>query len=282
VKDQATALRDLMAKMPRVRPAPLDGTPTLVIGSGKGGVGKSVLSVLTAGALAAEGARVLLVDGDQNLANLHVLLGVQPLARLETLLHGDGDPADLVVPVRDGLWLLPADSGAESLHGTTPIERARLHHRVSTMFADYDAVVVDSGAGIESVVRICTIAATSLVLVTLPEPAALTDAYAVLKIVNYQIPALPVDVMMNRSSDAEGRDAFEKLQAASLRFLTRDVEYLGAIPDDSHISRTIRSGGSLIDGALGGAAAQAVATATARWKAMRVPSPDSAMTAARS
>ena len=129
--DQAETLRRRPAPASRMSRASRAGcpVPTFVLGSGKGGVGKSVLSVLLGTALAATGRRVLLFDGSQNQGNLHILLGVHPAPRLEALLTGAAQPADLLVEVRERLWLLPADSGTEALHALGPTDRARLHLR---------------------------------------------------------------------------------------------------------------------------------------------------------
>ena len=123
-------------------------TPTIVVGSGKGGVGKSVVSVLIATALAAQGRCVLLLDGDQNLANLHVLLGVRSKARMESMLGGEIDPPGLVQSVAPNLWLLAGESGAESLYALEAVNRARLQHRLSELYHRFDVVVVDARTGI--------------------------------------------------------------------------------------------------------------------------------------
>lgn len=248
MNDQAAQLRAMMAGLRR-EPVPPAGPPTIVVGSGKGGVGKSVVSALLAQRLAAEGRRVLLVDGSQNLGNQHVLFGIHRGATLEHLLTDAVSPRDLLVGVTEQLWLLPADSGAESLQGLGALDRARLHHRLSVLYSDFEAVIVDAGAGIDSVMRVCTMGATRLILVTLPEPAALTDAYATLKIVHAQLKDLPVDVLINRVADArEGPQAHERLATAAERFLHRSIRYLGAIWEDDEIRRAVRAPGRLATG----------------------------------
>lgn len=260
MNDQAAMLRAMMAGRRR-EPVEPSGPPTLVVGSGKGGVGKSVLSVLLAQRLAAEGRRVLLVDGTQNMGNLHVMLGVRQGARLEDLLAEEVRPADLLVPLAEGLSLLPADSGAESLYALGSVDRARLHHRLSWLYDDFDAVVVDAGPGLESVVRVSTMRATRLVVVTVPEPAALTDAYATIKIVQFQVADLAIDVLVNRVGDPrEGPQAFERLATATQRFLQRDIRYLGAIPEDDAIRQAVRGPGRLALG-LGGSPADTAMSA---------------------
>ena len=196
----------------------------IVVGSGKGGVGKSLVSVMLGLALAREGHRTLLFDGDQHLGNLHVMLGIRPRARREAVLQVPVAPSELVQPVADNLFLLPADSGAETYAELDPLDRARLELRLQGLYDRFDVVVVDAGAGLDSVMQASTVRTTHLLVVTAPEPAALTDAYALLKIMHGRQPQLAMDVLVNRViDDHEGDHAFAKLAAACERFLRRAV-----------------------------------------------------------
>lgn len=245
MKDQASALRQLQAEAPRA-PAARATVPAFVLGSGKGGVGKSVLSVLLAGSLARMGKRVLLFDGSQNQGNLHILLGVRPAGRLDALLAGKSEPSEMVTPVTERIALVPGACGAEAVYALAPVDRARLHHRLSSLYEAFDVVIVDSGPGIDSVVR-ATIRATRLVVVTVPEPAALSDAYALVKITHLQVPSLPAGVLVNRvAHDQEASAAFDRLALASRKFLTKELSFLGAFPDDDAIQRAVRSPGRLL------------------------------------
>lgn len=213
----------------------------IVVGSGKGGVGKSVLSVMLAWTAAARGRRVLLVDGDENLANLHLLLGIRPAARHDAVLYGAVAPPDLLRPIAENLWLLPGDSGAETLQALGAVDRARLSHQLSTVYDEFDLVIVDAGAGIDSVVRAASLRASRLVVVTMPEPAALADAYALMKLVHLQLPTLPLDLLVNRCESAEeGRAVFDRLASACERFLRRGVRFLGAVPEDEAVRQAVR------------------------------------------
>jgi flagellar biosynthesis protein FlhG len=223
------------------------GPLVLVIGSGKGGVGKSVLSILFGAIAARAGRRVLLCDGDYNLANLHVLLGVRPGSRIDELLLGTVEPDTLLRPIQDRLWLLPGASGGESLQALEALDRARLHQRLTSTFAGFDVVIIDAGAGVDSVLRATTIGASRLVLITSPEPAALTDAYAVLKLVHLRASTLPVDVLVNQcQGDMEGRIAFDKLAIAAERFLRRGIRFLAAVGEDSTIRAAVREPASCL------------------------------------
>ncbi|HUK64808.1 MAG TPA: AAA family ATPase, partial [Dongiaceae bacterium] len=157
MKDQASALRERGPRVAAARDVVPDATRddvrALVVGGGKGGAGVSVLSVLLASAMARRGRRVLLLDATLNLGNLHVLLSCPPAHTLRSLLAGEVMPHELVIPVAERLWLLPAESGAESVHALTPMDRARLYVRLASLMDDYDVTVVDAGTGLDSVLR---------------------------------------------------------------------------------------------------------------------------------
>lgn len=213
----------------------------VLVGSGKGGVGKSVLSILLAAEAAHAGRRVLLFDADFTLGTLHLLLGLRPVARVDALLDGEIEPKDLVRQVSRNLWLLPGTCGAERLHDLPALDRARLELRLSAVFSNYDLVVADSGAGLDGAVRTATMTANRLIVVTTPEPAALNGAYALMKIAHLRTPALPIDVLVNRcASDAEGTAAFDKLAVACDRFLSREIHLMGTIAEEAQLALAAR------------------------------------------
>jgi flagellar biosynthesis protein FlhG len=248
VNDQAQGLRALgAATRDSCAASEPDGPPAIVLGSGKGGVGKSVLSVMLAAAFARSGRRTLLLDGAQNQGNLHILLGVRPAGTLSAVLSSDLEPAALQVPVAENLTLLPGDSGAEALYSLGALDRARLHRRLSALYDDFEIVVIDGGSGIESAVRAGGIRASRLAIVAAPEPASMADAYALLKIVHLQLPSLPIEVMVNRvTADEEGQAVFDRLHLAAGRFLRRELPYLGCIREDDALRLGARRPGALL------------------------------------
>lgn len=216
-------------------------TTRIVVGSGKGGVGKSLVSVMLAAAAAGRGREVLLLDGEQNLANLHVLLGVGARGSIESVLNGRARAEELVQPVAENLWLLPSESGAEALYALGALERARLHSRLVELCRRYEVVVVDAGAGIEGVVRAATLGADRVLLVTAPEPTALMDAHALVKILSLQAPHIPIDVVVNRCiAEDEGQGAFARLAAASEQFLNRRLHLAGILLEEPLIAAAVR------------------------------------------
>jgi flagellar biosynthesis protein FlhG len=246
VKDQASALRNRphRQEFPEI-PAE---SPAIIVGGGKGGVGVSVLATLLASGLARSGARVLLMDATLNQGNLHVLLGASPTLTLESVLSGEASPEDLVMPVSENLWLLPAASGAERVHALTPMDRARLQVRLAGVMDAYDVTVVDAGTGIEGVLRATLTRSTRVVAVTSPEPAALADTYALVKILSHEAPTIPVDLVVNRTFDAaEGEAACARLTDAAARFLGRSLGSLGSVAEDVALARAVRHAQSLLD-----------------------------------
>jgi flagellar biosynthesis protein FlhG len=216
-------------------------TCRIVVGSGKGGVGKSVVSVMLAAVAAERGREVLLLDGEQNLANLHVMLGVGVRGSIESVLGGRVRAEELVQPVAEHLWLLPSESGAEGLYALDALERARLHCRLVSLYQRYEVVIVDAGAGIEGVVRAATLGADRILLVTAPEPTALMDAHALVKILTLQAPHVPIDVLVNRcAGEDEGQDAFVRLAAASEQFLNRELNLAGILLEEPPIAAAVR------------------------------------------
>ncbi len=220
----------------------------LVVGSAKGGVGASALTVMCGVKLAQQGRRVLLLDGSQNLGNLHVLLNVSPRGSLHGVLTGAAQPQSLVQSVTNNLWLLPADSGDEAMYALNATDRARLHYQLSTLYDGFDVVIVDAGPGLESVVRASAMGASRLLVVLMSEPSAITNSYALIKIVDYQLPQLPIYVIANRTRDAaEGLDAFEQLAAQCAGALRRELGYLGCVPADANLHSTTRGSGQSVE-----------------------------------
>jgi flagellar biosynthesis protein FlhG len=265
VTDQARALRNTRPLTFEPPTHNIEDGTAIVVGSGKGGVGKSLVAVTIASSLAASGKRVLLVDADFNLGTLHVLLGVRPSIQPEVLLDPDASVESLVVPVCHNLWLMPAASGAESLQRLGPHERVRWHRRVTQLFPDYDAVIVDCSAGLDGALRVTAMQASRLLLVTTPEPAALTSAYALIKLVHGRLPRLPIDILVNRTVHPdEGAAAVSRIHEACQRFLGREVRYLGAIDEDPGMRASLAHPERLVDPAAAGRAQERLREILAR------------------
>lgn len=251
-RDQAWDLRAARSARGAAEPA---GGLVVAVASGKGGAGKSALSVLVARAFAASGRRTMLVDGAVEPGHLHVLLGVCAEYGPRAVLDGDVPVSALPVSVADGLWLVPGEAGGEVRDRLSAVDRARLLNRLTALADGADALVVDAGPGLDNALAAAASRATRVVLVAVPEPAALSDAYAVLKVLTAQLPALPVSVIANRVSGAgEGRQVFERLDLASRRFLSRPLEYAGAVTERAELAAAVRHPGALLQVPIGDAA----------------------------
>ena len=226
--------------------APTDTAGPLVyaIASGKGGVGKSILSVLLAAEFARRGRRVLLMDGAAGEGDLHVLLAVCPAAEPELPLEPGSEARPTAVA--DRLWVLTGDAYSTAATRSDARERARAHLRTTALFDGYDDVVVDAGPGLEAALR-STMRCTRLLAVAVPEPASLYSAYGLIKAVDAQVPDLPIDLLVNRASaEAEGTRAFEILGLACRRYLDRELTLRGTIPERAEVRRAVQTPGRLV------------------------------------
>ena len=251
--DQASGLRQLMK-------APVaSGCRVIVVCSGKGGVGKTTVTANLALTLQARGKRVLLVDADLGLANIDVLLGVVPPYHLGHVRRGDMGMRDIIFAHSSGVGLV---AGASGLFDLLDLDRLELEHLVQDLVAiesEYDIVLIDTGAGVGQAVLTFLEGADHVIVVTTPEPTALTDAYALMKLSVHQNVRNRFEVVINRCrDDAEGVAIADRLIRLAERFLHAPLTYLGAIPDDAAVGRSVRSQVPLVLGMPQSAAARAI------------------------
>ncbi|QBS37825.1 MinD/ParA family protein [Thermaerobacter sp. FW80] len=238
---------------------------TLLVASGKGGVGKSNLSLNLAIAARQLERRVLLLDADVGLGNAEILAGVSAPRHLGDVLAGRASLAEAVVPGPGGVDLLAGGHGMLEL---PPIDGLRWRH-VLAQVARYgwDLVVIDGGAGVGGAVRPQLLAAREVLVVTTPEPTALADAYAVIKLVAGRDPAQApqVWVAVNQvQGAAEGERAFARLAAVCRRFLGVEPRCLGTVPFDPQLRRAVQRQVPLLLAAPHSPAARAVAAMARR------------------
>lgn len=245
----------------------------IAIASGKGGVGKTTLSINFSTALQMMGQRTLLFDADFGLANVDVLLGLQPKLHLGHVLEGKAKLADTIVETNTGLRIIPSASGQRWLAEMSDEMRTGLIHGFSELSSEVDVLVIDTAAGITGNVLALAQAAQSVLIVVCDEPAAITDAYALIKVLSNDHRVRNFEVVANQTrSKGEGRNLFEKLQRVTDRFLDVQLEYAGDVPFDDNIRSAIQQQRALVDWKPGTPAARAIHD-LAR-KAMTWPQPD--------
>jgi flagellar biosynthesis protein FlhG len=253
--DQASTLR-LMATIPPTPPTAFtDGTRninmnsltnmshtrTIAVTGGKGGVGKSNVAVNVALELAALGRRVSLLDADLALANADVLLGINPTYHLGHVLSGQRTLAEVVIEVEEGIRLLPGGSGIEELANLSFNQNSRLIAELRAMEEESDFMVIDTAAGIASNVMGVLYAADEVIIVTTPDPTAVVDAYAMIKVMHQHSTYKPIWVVVNEVVGIGDADqVFNQLRGAAMRFLNHQIEYLGMIPQDSQLVEAVR------------------------------------------
>jgi flagellar biosynthesis protein FlhG len=213
----------------------------IAVTSGKGGVGKTNVSVNLSVALARRGQRVLLMDADLGLGNVDVLLGLKSNQNLSHVLSGEASLDDILLEGPQGIGVLPAASGIKHMAELSAAENTGLIHAFAGLQRPVDIMVVDTAAGIaDSVVRFAQ-AANDVVVVVCDEPASITDAYAMIKVLSRDHGVKRFQVVANMVRDAtEGRRLFEKLNAAASRFLDVTLIHLGSVPFDEYLRRAIQ------------------------------------------
>jgi len=229
------------AQAPRSAPVPL--ARTIAITSGKGGVGKSNIAVNLAAQLARMGRRVALLDADLGLANVDVLCGLSPAATLAHVVSGRRTLEQVLLQGPGGFTLIPGASGLTQMAGLAEHEKARLLSLVHRLHVEHDLLLIDTGAGIGPSVMTFLLDADELLVVTTPEPTAITDAYAVIKAATRQRPQLPIGLLVNMTRDeAEARAVYERVAAVCRRFIGRTVQDAGHLPHDPRVAQAVRRG----------------------------------------
>ncbi len=223
-----------------IDPAPA-GLRTIAVASGKGGVGKTNVTANLAVALARRGLRVCVLDADLGLANLDVLLGLSPELSLLHVLRGERSLAEVIVEGPAGIRIIPAASGFAELTALGPEAQLRLLEQVETLDGSLDVLLLDSASGISGNVLYFAAAAAEILVVITPEPTAITDAYALVKVLAARYGRREFLVAVNMAAGpADAEAAFARLARVAERFLRVRLEYQGHIPWDDAVTRSVR------------------------------------------
>ncbi len=220
----------------------------VTVTSGKGGVGKTNVSVNLAMALSNAGKRVTIMDADLGLGNIDVLLGLHPQYNLNQVIEGEQQLDDIIVPGPGNISIIPAASGVQDMAELSPSQHAGLIRAFSEMSHDLDVLLVDTAAGIADSVISFSRAAQEVVVVVNDEPASITDAYALIKVLNREYGLFRFRVLCNRVKSAQqGRELYSTITRVTDRFLDVALDYIGFIPDDDFVVKAIRKQRPVVD-----------------------------------
>jgi len=232
-EDQASRLRELVARA--------QSTRTIAVASGKGGVGKSNLALNLAVLLSAVGSRVALVDADWGLANLDVLLDVDVRVSLADVVTGQRRLEEIIIDLPCGVQLVPGGSGLARMADLTEFQRAQLVHELSRLEDDNDVILIDAAAGIWPDVTHFVCSADEVLVVTAPEPTAITDAYALIKVLTQAKYAGQISLLVNLAADRhEARMAYQRVSNVARQFLGATVYDAGYVLTDPKVKEAVR------------------------------------------
>jgi flagellar biosynthesis protein FlhG len=213
----------------------------IAVTGGKGGVGKTSVAVNLATTLASTGKRVMLLDGDLGLANVDVFLGLSPRHTMAQVIAGERTLEEIIVDSPYGVQVVPGASGVAELANLSAAAHLGLVQGFSALGTRVDTLIVDTSAGIAHSVVQFSQAAQHVLLVVCDEPASMTDAYALTKVLSRNHGVTKFFVLANQArAPGEGEALFQKLQRVTGRFLDVTLEYAGEIPEDPYLRRAIR------------------------------------------
>jgi flagellar biosynthesis protein FlhG len=232
IAGQAAGLRRMRSTRP---------VKVITVTGGKGGVGKTNISANLAVAMSMLGRRVMLLDADLGLANIDVLLGLQPSHSLADVVNGTRSLEEVIVVGPAGIRVIPGASGLSNMANLTPAQHAGIVHAFSELTEDLDALIVDTAAGLsESVLRFCE-AGNEVLVVVCDEPTSITDAYALIKVLSTERGVSRFRIITNMTHQGgDGRHLFEKLLRVTERFLQVTLDHAGSIPYDDRVWRAVQ------------------------------------------
>jgi len=248
--DQAKTLRTLNARQQDcgLNQQSEQVTSVYAITSGKGGVGKTAVTANLAYSLAKLGKKVLILDADLGLANIDVVFGLTPMYNLNHFFSGEQELDTILVDGPLGIKILPAGSGIQNFIRLDAHQKMRLLDGLDSMHNSFDFVLIDTEAGISENVTYFNTAAQEILVVTTPEPTAITDAYALMKLLSTKYHEKHFNLVVNQiQNEDEALDVYRKLTMVSNRYLDISIDYLGSVPEDRQMIDSIRKQRVIVD-----------------------------------
>jgi flagellar biosynthesis protein FlhG len=247
--DQAAGLRRLGARR---------NAKVIAIAGGKGGVGKTLTAVNLGTALAGLGRSTMLLDADLGMANVDVLLGLRARLNLEHVVNGECGLEDVILTAPSGLRIVPASSGSFNMATLGRAQHAGLIHTFSQLLEPLDVLLIDTGAGVGDSVVTFSEAAQRVVVLVCDEPASLTDAYGLIKVLTRRRAGCKFEIVANMvETPAHGRELYEKLMRVCHRFLGLTPAYFGYVPNDDYMRQAIRRQAPVVEAFPGSPSARA-------------------------
>ncbi|MBE5812652.1 MAG: MinD/ParA family protein [Clostridiales bacterium] len=246
MSDQAKALRDIINKVNNDNiSTPIGRIKTtakvLTITSGKGGVGKTNVTVNLAIALSDMGYRVVVIDADLGLANIDVMLGIMPKYTLLDVIKNDKSIVEILSKGPKNVKFISGGSGAEELVRLNSNELEIFIRNIAMLDKIADIILIDTGAGITDSVLRFVMAANDVVLVTTPEPTAMSDAYALIKAIGTRDNQKKINLIINKSESAiEAQTVMQKLNSVASKFLKVKLNFLGYLSNDAIVSKAVK------------------------------------------
>ncbi len=241
--DQATNLRNLMRKK-QEDTTPQGSAKVITVTSGKGGVGKSNVSVNLAINFRRKGKKVVIFDADFGLANIEVIFGIVPKYNLFDMIYNGMSMEEVLTSGPLGIEFVSGGSGVQELMNLSKTQLSFLNEKLLELDRLADIIIIDTGAGISDLVLDFIISSNEVILVTTPEPTSITDAYAVLKALRNrkrtQYQGANINLLVNRvSSESEGLEIYNKLNRVANKFLDMELNNIGFLPQDQHLTKAV-------------------------------------------
>lgn len=245
--DQASSLRDEVNRQNLIKARPQrTKTRVIAVTSGKGGTGKSNVSVNLSVWLRKMGKRVIILDADVGLANVEVMFNVIPRYNLSDFLYGDREITEIVTKGPMDIGFISGGSGILSLNH---LDHERIHFLIENLsgldgLCDY--LIIDTGAGISDSVLDFVAASPEVLLVVTPDPGSLTDSYSLIKALynhpDFRPDSVRIGLLANRvGSVQEGSSVYDRLNTVVDRFLHGNLNYIGCIPRDPKLEKAVRT-----------------------------------------
>lgn len=219
------------------------------VSSGKGGVGKSNIVINLAIAMSKLGKRVLILDADLGLANIDVLLGLNPQYNISHVLKGQKKISDILVQGPAGITIMPASSGVQELTQLSVEQKVMFLDLLESLPVNFDVFIIDTGAGISDMVLYFNLMAQEKIVVLTPEPTSLTDGYALIKVLFQRHGERYFRILVNNTEDEnQAKTIYKQINRVADHFLDGiALDYIGSIPKDPYIPKAIMQQKAVID-----------------------------------